>query len=49
VEIEKFILQDLEYGEKMNNLENETQTLYDLQYGEEIEKTWKMRKAQCRT
>jgi len=28
----------------LKNLENETQTLYDLEYGEKHRKTWKMKK-----
>ena len=34
---------------KLKNVENETQTLYDLEYGEKHLKTWKMRNAHCRT
>ena len=34
---------------KLKNMENETQTLFDLEYGEKHSKTWKMRNAQCRT
>ena len=30
-------------------MENETQTLFDLEYGEKHSETWKMRNAQCRT
>ena len=38
-------------GEKTEkkNLENEIETLYDLEYGEKHSKTWKMRNAHCRT
>ena len=28
---------------KLKNVENETQTMFDLEYGEKTEKTWKMR------
>ena len=34
---------------KLKNVENETQTLFGLEYGEKHSKTWKMRNAQCRT
>ena len=34
---------------KLKNLENETQKLYDLDYGEKTEKTWKMRQKHCMT
>ena len=34
---------------KLKNMENETQTLFDLEYGEKHSKTWKMRNAHCRT
>ena len=34
---------------KLQKLENETQTLFDLEYGEKHSKTWKMRNAHCRT
>jgi hypothetical protein len=30
-------------------VENKTQTLFALEYGEETSKTWKMRNAHCRT
>ena len=33
----------------LKNVENETQTLFDLEYGEKHSKTWKMRNAHCRT
>ena len=33
---------------KKKNMENETQRLYDLEYGEKHSKTWKMRNAHCR-
>ena len=33
----------------INKVENETQTLFDLEYGKEHSKTWKMRNAHCRT
>ena len=32
----------------LKKVDNETQTLYDLEYGEKHSKTWKMRKAHCR-
>ena len=31
----------------LKNVENETQTLFDLEYGKKHRKTWKMRIAQC--
>ena len=34
---------------KSTNIENETKTLYDLEYGEKHWKTWKMKIAHCRT
>jgi ABC-type dipeptide/oligopeptide/nickel transport system ATPase component len=34
---------------KLKNIENETQTLYDLEYGEKHSKRCKMRNAHCRT
>ena len=34
---------------KLKNVENETQTLFDLEYGEKHSKTWKIRNAHCRT
>ena len=34
---------------KLKNVENETQTLYDLEYCEKLLKTWKMRNAHCGT
>jgi hypothetical protein len=34
---------------KLKNVENETQILLELEYGEKHSKTWKMRNAQCRT
>ena len=34
---------DLDYGEKIENVENEIQTLYDMKYGEKHWKRWKMR------
>ena len=34
---------------KLKNVENETQTLFDLEYGEKHSKMWKMRNTQCRT
>ena len=34
---------------KLKNVENETLTLYDQEYGEKHSKTWKMGNAQCRT
>ena len=36
-------------GRKLKNVENETQTLFGLEYGEKHSKTWKMRNAHCRT
>ena len=35
-------LEEQEYGKKTETVENETQTLYDLEYGEKHWKTWKM-------
>jgi hypothetical protein len=35
--------------ENEKNLENETQTLYKLEYVEKHYKMWKMRNAHCRT
>ena len=32
----------------LKKVDNETQTLCDLEYGEKHSKTWKMRKAHCR-
>ena len=29
----KYTLQDLDFGEKTENVKNESQTLYDLEYG----------------
>ena len=34
---------------KQKNMENETQTVYDLKYGKQHSNTWKMRNAQSRT
>ena len=34
---------------KLKNVENETQTLFNLEYGEKHSKMWKMRNAQGRT
>jgi len=34
---------------KLKKVENETQTLFDLEYGEKHSKMWKMRNTQCRT
>jgi hypothetical protein len=34
---------------KLKKVENETQTLYELEYGKKWWKTWKMRNAHCRT
>ena len=34
---------------KLKNVENETQTLFNLEYGEKHSKMWKMRNAHCRT
>ena len=34
---------------KIENAENETQTLFDLEYSEKQWKMWKMRNAHCRT
>ena len=31
------------------NMENETETLFDLEYGKQNSKTWKMRNAYCTT
>jgi hypothetical protein len=32
---------------KLKKLENETQTIFDLEYGDKHSKTWKMRNAHC--
>ena len=34
---------------KVKKLQNETQTLYDLKYGQKQSKTWKMRNTHSRT
>ena len=34
---------------ELKNVENETQTLFDLEYGMKHSKMWKMRSTQCRT
>ena len=34
---------------KLKKVENETQTLFDLEYGKKHSKMWKMRNTQCRT
>ena len=34
---------------KLKNVENETQTLYDLEYSEKHSKTWKIRNVHCWT
>ena len=34
---------------KLKNVENETQTLFDLEYGEKHSKMWKKRNARFRT
>jgi hypothetical protein len=39
----------LNIARKLKNVENETQTLCHLEYGEKHSKTWKMRNAHCRT
>ena len=49
VENEKCIQQELEFGEKRENEQNETETLHDLAYGKKQRKTWKMREAQYKT
>ena len=36
-------------GTKLKNVENDTQTLYEQEYGKKNGKTWKMRTAQCKT
>ena len=46
---EKYTVLDLYYREKRKNLQNETQTLYDLEYGQKQSKTWKMRNTHSRT
>ena len=46
VKNEKFALQDLDYSENPNNVKYETQTQYELEYGE---KQWKKRHTHCRT
>ena len=33
---------------KLKKVENETQTMFDLEYGEKHSKIWKMRNAHCR-
>ena len=35
--------------EKPENVENETQTLYDLEYSEKHSKTWEIRNVHCWT
>ena len=49
VENEKCIQQELEFGEKRENEQNETETLHDLAYGKKQRKSWKRRKDQCKT
>ena len=34
---------------KLKKVENETQTLFDLEYGKKHSKMWKMTNTQCRT
>ena len=34
---------------KLKNVENETQTLFDIEYKDKHSKTWKMRNAHLRT
>jgi hypothetical protein len=34
---------------KLKNLENETQKLFDMEYGKKHSKTWNRRNAHCRT
>jgi hypothetical protein len=36
-------------AKRIKNVENETQKLFDVEYGRKHPKTWKMRNAQCRT
>ena len=48
MQIEKNTLLDLEYGKKLKNLENETQTLFKLNWQETL-KMGKMRNAHCKT
>ena len=38
----------MEYGRKLKNMDKETQTVYDKEYGEKHLKTWKMTNAHCR-
>ena len=38
----------MEYGRKLKNMDKETQTLYDLEYGEKYLKTWKLTNAHYR-
>ena len=37
-----------EWREKRKKVENETQTRFDMEYGEKHSKTWKMGNAHCR-
>ena len=48
---EKYISMICLMAKKKNlkNVENETQTLYDLEYGKKQWKTWKIRNSHCRT
>jgi hypothetical protein len=39
----------VEYDKKTENVENETQTIFDLEIGRKLSKTGKMRNAHCRT
>jgi len=34
---------------KLKNMKNQTQTLFDLEYGEKHTRSWKMRNTHCRT
>ena len=48
-ENEKCTLQDLNlWQETIKNVENETQTVFDLEYGEIHSKSWKMTNMHCR-
>jgi hypothetical protein len=39
----------MDYGEKTQNVENETPTLFNLEDGKQHSKWWKMRNALCGT
>ena len=49
VENEKYTQQTWTMARKLKKVENETQTLFDLEYGKKHSKMWKMTNTQCRT